>query len=164
MSMVRFVATPESRHALERFIQSLERLPDTQASEFEIVRQAVRQGFAVSFVGEGSGRGQWAQLAPSTVAERILFSYPGEHPILVRSGDYQASFVDPSHPDHVSEVERGGVVTLIEGTAHLFVGTHEYGRDDVFHVPARPVLLLDPTSEDAVAAELDALFDRLAEF
>lgn len=162
--MVRIVPTAESREALERFVQSIERLPQTPESEFELVRQAVRHGFTVNFVGEGSGGGPWAELSPYTVAERLLLGYPGEHPILYRTGDYEASFIDPGHQDHVSEVERGEVTWLFEGTAHLYVGTHEYGRDDSFHVPARPVLLLDPTSEDAIGAELDALFDRLVQF
>lgn len=165
MTMLRFVPTAESQAALERFLESIERLAAAPAEEFEVARQAIRHGFQMNFLGEGSAGGPWDDLAPYTVEQRELLGFPGEHPILVRTGDYEQSFVDPGHPDHVSELDRyDGYVELLEGTAHPYVETHEYGREGDPRVPARPVLLLEPVSEDALGAELDAVFDRLAQF
>ena len=54
--------------------------------------QMVRQDVERNFVTEGGLVGGWKPLAPTTVAGRVREGYPGEHPILQKTGALRKSF------------------------------------------------------------------------
>ena len=103
--MIRFVPTPESRRQLDEFLDRLENIPRRMAAQDEPIRAAIRRGFLLNFERESAGNGPgWAALAEATNDERQRLGYPREHPILVRSGSYKASFVDANAEGHVEAV------------------------------------------------------------
>lgn len=52
------------------------------------------QKYAKRFETEMGRDEGWAELAPSTVMDRIRKGYPGEHPILVRTGELKKSYTE----------------------------------------------------------------------
>lgn len=160
---VTFKPTPETERAyadLDRLFRALVR---PRAADMRRVADAVRAGFAENFEREAAGDfGHWDPLAESTVEERIALGFPGERPILVRTGDYLRSWTDAGAPDHVEELtfEASGF-RLDVGSADNRVEVLEEGND---FVPARPVSLLSQRAEQRIGDALDDLFDRLLGF
>ena len=158
--MIRFVPTPQSRRDLEDFLDRLENIPRRMADDDEPIRAAIRRGFALNFDRESAGNGpRWAPLAEMTNDERERLGYPREHPILVRSGSYKASFVDDNAEGHVSAQGLSDISLVIEeGSGDIRVGTLELGW---VNIPPRPVLGLNFVAEDEIADEITAILDRL---
>lgn len=142
---------------LERFVQRITRPGN---AEIRKVSDAVRQGFAESFAREGSAVGRWAQLADSTVLERVKAGYAGAHPILVREGSLRASYVDRDAEGHVSEF--GATATgwmLEEGSEHELAGFHATGTR---RMPARPVMPLSAQAEARIGSVLEFIVEQAA--
>lgn len=158
--MIRFIPTPESVRSLDDFLDRLEHIPQRMADQDEPIRAAIRQGFALNFERESAGNGpRWAPLAEMTNDERERLGYPREHPILVRSGSYKASFVDDGAEGHVSAQGLSDTSLLIEeGSGDIRVGTLELGW---VNIPPRPVLGLNFVAEDDITDEITAILDRL---
>jgi hypothetical protein len=158
--MIRLTPTDDSRLMLDRFFDRLERLPRLLADDDEPIRESIRRGFALNFEREAEGNGRpWSDLAESTNEERIRQGYPPEHPILVRSGSYRASFVEEFAEGHVSAQGVSDVRLLIEeGSGDIRVGTLELGW---VNIPPRPVLGLHQVARDEIGDEIDALIDAL---
>ena len=137
--MIGLTPSDESRRDLADFLRRLEALGDPTPQAVGVVQAAIRDGFAAVFASEGAaGAAPWAELAEATRRERARLGYPPAHPILVRTGDYRASFVDPGHADHVSEwTSGGGVWTIAEGSSHRLAQYHEQGTS---RMPARPAI------------------------
>lgn len=164
--MIRLIATPESRRSAE-LMDILRRMREPDAEVSAGLGEAVRQGFAENFAGERSGTGRaWNPLAPSTVRERVRLGFPGEHPILVRTGQYRESFLSRSAGDHLHRLQvAAGGWTLEEGSTDYRVkwlegGTHT-ADSDWFHIPPRPVTLLSPEAEERLGDFLDDAFDGM---
>lgn len=160
--MIRFIPTPESVRSLDDFLDRLERIPQRMADQDEPIRAAIRQGFALNFERESAGNGpRWAPLAEMTQNERQRLGFGREHPILVRTGSYKASFVDDNADGHVSAQGLSDISLVIEeGSGDIRVGTLELGW---VNIPPRPVLGLSFVAEDAIGDEIDAILDRLLE-
>lgn len=157
--MIRLVATAESRNASELGdILRRMRQPDAEVSEG--LGEAVRQGFAENFAGERAGTGKaWNPLAPSTVRERLRLGFPGEHPILVRTGQYRESFLSRSAGDHLHRLQvAAGGWTLEEGSTDYRVPWLEGGT---VTIPERPVTILSREAKDRLGDFLDDAFDGM---
>lgn len=155
--MISLQPTAESLHDLNEFLQRLTDLGDPPPHAVESVQDAIRAGFAQVFASEGAaGEAPWAQLAEATQRERQRLGFPPAHPILVRTGDYRASFTDAGHADHISEWSAGGGVWRIaEGSSDYRTKYHEPGGDII---PRRSVTALGPGIEAQIGAALDQLF------
>jgi phage gpG-like protein len=160
--MIRFIPTPESVRNLDDFLDRLEHIPQRMADRDEPIRAAIRQGFALNFERESAGNGpRWAPLAEMTQNERQRLGFGREHPILVRTGGYKASFIDDGAADHIAEREVTETALLIdEGSDDYRVSHLEFGW---VNIPPRPVLGLSFVAEDAIGDEIDAILDRLLE-
>lgn len=160
--MIRFVPEPDSRRQLEEFLDRLENIPRRVAEQDDPIRAAIRRGFALNFERESAGNGpRWSPLAEMTNDERERLGYPREHPILVRSGSYKASFVDADADGHVTAQGVSDTTLLIEeGSGDIRVGTLELGW---VNIPPRPVLGLNFVAEDEITDEITAILDRLLE-
>lgn len=106
---------------------------------WEQVGTALLQDFAQNFADEGGvfGKGAWAQwqpLAESTVRERIRLKIPGEHPILVRTGDLMTSTTVRGAPNNVFELSPN---SLVLGTTDHKAGWHQFGTRTM---PARKIV------------------------
>jgi len=163
--MLTFKPTPETEaqwSEVEQFFRYLGR-GDTQ--RLDRISSTIRRGFAQNFLSEASGDGEgWEELAPATVREREDQGYPGESPILKRSGDYESSFINPGDPDHVEEI------VLTPSGFRIDVGSSDYRTDileeggftdfngTLVYVPARPVTILGDRQESDIGDALDAFF------
>jgi len=151
----------ESERAARAFVRQVEQLDAMPEEALRPAQAAIRATFAANFASESAGGAQWAPLAPRTVAERIRLGYPGERPILVRSGSYRRTFTEPDDPDHYGEIERRSGRTVIEeGTRDIRAGTLEFGSD---RVPARPVMQPGEAGREHIGAVLDRIFDTWLE-
>lgn len=100
---------------------------------------------------EAGDRGGWAALARQTIQERTQAGYGGEHPILIRSGSYLASF---------QQKERSSLEVTVGSDDSRFNLLNYGGQsDDGFLVPGRPVVLL----QSFVDAAADAVWSWLIE-
>lgn len=104
------------------------------------------EGVPVAF--DRGDRGEWAPLADWTVNERRAQGFGGEHPILIRTGSYLASF-------QIDESGYGEGAVAISSDDPRFQtlnagGTTETGKT----VPARPVVI----TEEFVDAAGDAFW------
>jgi phage gpG-like protein len=96
---------------------------------WEEVGNYLLQDFAAQFHNEGGFLGAqvgplWAQLRPATVADRMRKGYPGEHPILQRSGSLMESVTQRNAAGNVFEASNEG---LRIGTTHELAKYHQYG-------------------------------------
>jgi phage gpG-like protein len=91
------------------------------------------------FQREGPG---WQFLAPKTVSQRIQLGYPGEHPILVRSGRLMRSLSQKNAEGNIYEVDkqsmRVGSLLRVGGWNLAMIHQEGTGR-----IPARPIIGLD---------------------
>ena len=154
--MIRLTASAETRRHVAEFLQQVDALSQPPADALRPLQQVIRATFAANFASESGDGQKWAALAPMTVREREKLGYPGEHPILVRSGDYRRSFIESEHPQHYSESEiAGGVWRVEEGSTDPRGDQLEYGD---FRTPPRPVTRPGARGEGEIAAVLDQLF------
>lgn len=155
--MIGLTPSDESRRDLADFLRRLDDLGDPSSAAVASVQTAIRAGFAAMFDSEGAaGAAPWAELAEATKRERQRLGFPPAHPILLRTGDYRASFVNEGHADHVSEWSAdGGVWRIAEGSRHELAQYHEPGTE---RMPARPVTVLGPAVEAQIGAVLEQLF------
>jgi len=155
--MIRLQPTAQTQEEIAEFLRRLEELGDPPPQAVEGVQAAIRAGFAAVFDSEGAaGAAPWAQLAAATQRERERLGFPPAHPILVRTGDYRASFTEPAHADHISEWDaNAGVWRIAEGSRHPLAQYHELGTS---RMPARPATRLGAEIEGRIGAALDDLF------
>lgn len=156
--MINVKPTPQSEKEWRGIYESFLRILSPRTSELLPVQQAIRAGFEENFELERSGSGPlWARLAASTARERQRLGYGAYHPILVRTGDYRASFVNPGDPDHVSETVRDSTrLRIYEGSQDYRVAWHELGT---VNMPARPVLSLSQNAEAGIEQALRQMID-----
>lgn len=141
---------------LTRFI---DRLANPPPSATKPVEEAVRMGFAANFASESAGDAAWDELAFDTILDRIVQGFPGQHPILVRTGDYRSSFVDSGNGDALYEFLNMGDGWVMEvGSSDSRVEELEGGTR---RIPARLVTILSDASENNVFAALEQMIIRL---
>lgn len=142
--------------AIQRTVDNLLR-PTKQ--QLQPVQEAIRAGFTENFDTESAGGQPWAQLALSTVIERVLLGYPGEHPILQRSGNYRSTFVDGGNAEHISDIDyQAGLTSVFEGSANVMVEWHEDGNDKL---PARPVLAMSGRAIDGIGDSVNRMISEI---
>jgi len=156
--MIRFIPTERSKREARRFVELAEELGNPGADATRPIQDVIRATFAANFARESGNDQKWPALALRTIRERIRLGYPGDHPILVRSGDYRRSFIEGDDPNHYSRIETaGGTWQIEEGSTDKRAGTLEFGRGPV---PPRPVTLPGRSGEERIATVINDLFAR----
>lgn len=168
MKMISVVPSPQNKAVLDELENFFKRLQKPNKKALSSVSDAIRDGFSENFQDEQSGDGdRWEPLAPKTISERKRLGYPGEHPILERSGEYRDTFVSPSNPDHIDELtgdSTGFRINVGSGSDKLFpleTGGVVRIDDSYVFVPARPVVQLGSEQEIAIGQSLAKFFDSL---
>jgi hypothetical protein len=120
------------------------------------VLRVIRQQFERNFAEE-RGRTRWAQLAPSTVADRRRRGYGGAHPILVRTGALRRHVL--TTPAKTTRQARGAELRIapspsVNGVRKyrmLAMGgvTPTGGR-----VPSRPMVVIDSSGAVRVTSAI----------
>ncbi len=153
------------RNPFDALIDFVNRVENPGGGDRAKVATAITRGFAENFSSEQSGDGQkWEPLVPWTVFERRTLGFAGEHPILVRTGRYRASWIQANAPGHVEVFERTGTGWLMDvGSEDERVEELSEGRPGpLFPMPARPVLPLSARAESNLAGVLDFVVDEIA--
>lgn len=138
-----------------RIVDDFEALDDPSASELDAVADALRLGFAGNFEQESADGDPWAALRPVTVQERIALGFPGEHPILERTGRYRRSWTDPASADHIQQFDAEPFGwSLAVGSQDERVEELELGTG---YMVGRPVLPISDAALSRIAQRLDAI-------
>lgn len=154
--MIELHATIESQQSFNAMIARIEAMSRPDAEDVRPIQEAVRAGFAINFAREAGDDAPWAQLSLWTIQERRQLGFPGDHPILFRTGRYHDSFVDEEHPLHVSEfMAHGGVWMVEEGSRDQRADELEFGR---WNMPPRPVTILGESGEARLDVVVEMLF------
>lgn len=154
--MICLLPTEASRRNLDRFLDLADALSAPTREDMQPIQEVIRVNFAANFASESGDDARWAPLALRTIRERISLGYPGNHPILIRSGEYRRSFVEGDHPRHFSRAEAAGGRWLIEeGSTDKRAGTLEFGYGPV---PPRPVTLPGKRGEQRIETVIDLVF------
>lgn len=141
------------------------------------ITEPIRTGFAHNFMREGSQAGPWEPLADWTKSERmelmsqssffgtgLVPGFSAEHPILQRTGEYRATWIDKSNALSGLEIESLGQVsrTIMVGSRHEHAGELSFGeiRPGGGRLPARPVHYIDPMYEQALDARITAVLTK----
>lgn len=141
---------------LEAFMRRIERPGNAEVRK---VADAIRQGYAENFSREGSAAGGWRALAEATVAERRRLGFPGEHPILRRSGALRASFIQPGATDHVEEFQPvPGGWDLLVGSESEIALFQEFGTS---RIPPRPISPLTEAAQERIGAVIDYVIQQM---
>lgn len=123
----------------------------TDGPEIGKITTPVREGFADNFARERGGPGldAWARLAKQTEDEREILGFPRSHPILVRTGQYRASWTQRSHLNHFERKHRasGNRLLILVGSLDPRVPTLEGGFESM---PAHLVEGVDPFDDLSV--------------
>lgn len=150
--MITFKESAKTQAAIREMEQIVTRLRQPPAAKLEPIKRSIRAGFAENFETESAGGIPWAPLALPTVVDRILHGFPGNHPILQRTGGYRASFTDANNADHISITEQAdGRTVLAEGSDDFRVPFHEQGGAII---PQRRVLVMSQNAQDHINREL----------
>jgi phage gpG-like protein len=164
MLELQFVPAAESVAAVQRHAQILARITQADPNVMEEVAEAIRDGFFENFSNESAGNGApWVALADWTQRERERGGFGAQHPILVRTGGYRASWVDAGAAGHVSIRESDGMGwTVGEGSSDSRTSVLESGGvTDTGHiVPPRPVSLLSESAEQEISRRIMAWLTR----
>lgn len=138
-------ASQQTLEALDELGRTLASIPATRGN-FQEIGNSIRAGIAANFAGERAGdEYPWMDLARSTQIERRLLGYNPQHPILVRTGEYRASFTEAGHPLHYASFTITAAGFTVEiGTEDERAEVLEFGDD--LHIPARAATYLDEES------------------
>lgn len=153
------------RNPFDALIAFVNQVENPGSGERTKVATAITRGFADNFSNEQSGDGQkWEPLAAMTVNERRELGFAGEHPILVRTTRYRASWIQANAPGHVEVFEKTGTGWLLDvGSEDERVQDLSEGRQGpLFPMPARPVLPLSAKAEADLGDVLDFVVDEIA--
>lgn len=150
------LSNPAVLDDLTRFVDRLSNPTPQFTAQIE---DAVRAGFAQNFATESAGGDPWEQLAFDTMLDRVVKGFPAAHPILVRTGDYRASFTDRQNSNAFMEF------TATDDGWTMDIGSSD-GRVEELEggtriIPARPAAVLSPDAENNVFAVLERLILQL---
>ena len=156
--MAAITFTPDSNLTSE-FERIIARLRKPSPVNREVIADAIRESIAENFRRESGDGAEWPQLAAMTVAQRQEHGYPGEHPMLVRSGSLLDSLTNPNNADHIEKLTATNESLDVEiGSLDSRVIALDRGLGNV---PARPFLALDEQQIDRVGDAIEAYFDAL---
>lgn len=156
--MISLVESSQNQQQWAAVQRTISNLLQPTRQQLQPVQEAIRAGFTENFDTESAGGQSWAQLAPSTVIERVLLGYPGEHPILQRTGRYRSSFTNVGG-EHISDVDyQSGIVSLFEGSSDERVAELELG---VGKMPARPVLEMSHNAIDGIGDSVNRMISEI---
>ena len=157
--MINLVESAQNQSQWAAIQRTADNLLHPTKQQLQPVQEAIRAGFAENFDTESAGGQPWAQLALPTVIERVLLGYPGEHPILQRSGNYRSTFVDGGNAEHISDIDyQAGLTSVFEGSANVMVEWHEDGNDKL---PARPVLVMSSRAIDGIGDSVNRMISEI---
>lgn len=163
--MLSLEATKDPFESLVAFVRQV---VNPGQAEINKVGDAVRLGFQENFSGEKEGDGsRWQPLAPKTQVQRQHLGFAQQHPILVRTGSYRASFVQRGGVDHIEEfTSTGDGWSLVVGSRDRRAGILEYGGNTVInghvvYVPPRPVRFLSETAEQRITNTLEYMLEQI---
>lgn len=151
---------PDDRTSAEiaEFIGKIDEMVTPGQDAIRPIQETIRAGFAFNFAAERGDDRPWAPLAPFTMRERRRLGFPPDHPILVRRGEYRASFTEEGHPAHVSEWSAAGGRWIVEEGSRDERADHlEFGT---WRIPARPVTIIGRSGEDLLLTTLELMFDQ----
>jgi len=139
---LKLVASAGSQAAVNATLDGLrKRVEDLPDLLVEMGMFCAENLLSATFAGEGAnpvtGTPVWHPLAERTVEERVAQGFPGEHPILFRTGEMWRSLALRGYPSHVAEKDTlgpGRVVGRIGTTDEKFEW-HQTGED-----PGNPYL------------------------
>lgn len=116
------------------------------------VEDVVRQGFDGVFARQGSRRGAWSPLLPTTQRDRMRRGYLPTRPILIRSGSLRNSFVNRGHfyATRRLSIQPTGW-RLYVGSRHPIAGFH---NDGTRKMVARVITDLHEDSRRRIESEL----------
>ncbi len=103
----------------------------TLAPAWEKIADDLRDDVLEQFRNEGGvfrKSGRWMPLAPSTIKDRMRKGYPGDHPIMFRTGYLLASLMYPFADKHIEEVTE---TSLTFGTSVPWAKYHQFGGKTV---------------------------------
>ena len=147
---------------LDDLTHFVDRITNPTAQITSQIEDAVRAGFAENFANESAGGVAWEELAAYTMLDRLNKGFPAAHPILVRTGDYRASFVDSGDPDALSDYfVTGDGWALKIGSNDSRVDDLEGGTSGPPTIPARPATILSAASENNVFDVIERLLASL---
>lgn len=140
---LRYTITPtdDSQVALETMFIQMLTAPEALARQVDkFVPDILAYAFEETF--ETEGYEQWEPLSDITIQDRIDNGFPGEHPILTRTGDMRRSLTDRSDPmcDIALYEHTPGLWLFMYGTKDPKFLEHEEGREYP-PMPARPMHL-----------------------
>lgn len=151
----------------ESLVEFVKNIVNPGQNEKRSIEEAVRAGFAENFANESSGDGEkWNPLAGRTNADRQRRGFPTEHPILVRTGGYRASFTVPGSANSLVEEEStGSEWTMYVGSndsRHILEkgGTTIIQGKQVY-VPPRPATILSDQAESNIASVIERVIAQI---
>lgn len=124
----------------------------------------IKRQIAQRFSAEGGGAaGQWAELADATVASREAQGYPGEHPILIRTGEMEKYL--ETQPGNITAMGSDIILDvpgeIPSGKLGTRIAVHQLGSAKN-STPARPFLAIDDGDAETLVMSLsDHLMETL---
>lgn len=142
---------------LERLVDKITRMGNGDSRK---IADGIKQMHQENFTRQGSGAGQWAGLAQSTIRERRRLGFGGERPILVRRGNLRAGYVNRGSPDHHERIWQSPIgLTIESGSADERIALlHERGTSKM---PARSVSQLDDGQENRLVQIIDYVIEQI---
>lgn len=151
----------------DSLVEFIRQITNPGKGEIDKVGDAVRLGFQANFSNESSGYGhKWTALAPKTQAVRKKLGFASQHPILVRTGSYRASFVQRGAPNHIEELTTTGdgwqLVTGSRDPRGDILNNGGYTIIDGYRVfvPARPVDGLSGPAQERVRSTIGFILEE----
>jgi hypothetical protein len=143
---------PQSQQHFNQTIEHIQQLAIPPAPLVSAIQQAICEEFERNFTSESDAGLSWPRLSEVTIRIRLAQGY-GAGPILVRSGDYKRSWVEPTHPQHVHELRQSSSHWSVEeGSEHAFTAKHELGDG---RTPARPVSHVTVAGEERISRVIE---------
>ena len=160
----RLMLVPKEPGQIRRVLRGLAAIPARLTdTDLQQIGDSVRAGIWRTFENEGAAPRKWARLAPFTVKDRIEKGFPGEHPILFRTGSLEASWIERSHPLHNQFVKRTATgLELSVGSEDDRVPILTLGSL-VMHMPPRPMHEISDADVERVAQRTESVVAYRAE-
>lgn len=150
--------SPQSAQHFNQTIEHIQQLSTPPAEMVSAIQQAICEEFERNFTSESDAGLSWPRLSEVTIRIRLAQGY-GAGPILVRTGDYKRSWVDPTHPAHVHELRQSSKHWSVEeGSEHAFTAKHELGDGKT---PARPASHVTVAGQERISRVIDLGLTRI---
>jgi phage gpG-like protein len=150
--------SPQSQQHFNQTIEHIQDLTTAPAPLVTAIQQAICEEFERNFASESDAGLSWPRLSEVTIRIRLAEGF-GAGPILVRTGDYKRSWVEPTHPQHIHELRQStSHWSVEEGTQHPYAVKHELGTD---RIPARPASHVTVAGEARIGRVIEEGLKRI---